>query len=182
MSRPKVLLLAATVLISLGILFLGGLQFFRKSHRRDIDSVGGTILAYQTADDVELSAAEQRDFGEILVKRLDPDGKRGLTVRFPNSRRVEIAIPRGEEHELFVDTVKVLMARKGSLEFLIAANETGDRDAIIETKNWFALENERHAEHETELAQRFANSQPPPTPGKDWQFAGKKPAKGRERW
>jgi SecD/SecF fusion protein len=151
---------AAVLVLVAGGLTWFGIQYLRRQPL-DVNKVGGTILVYEV--DQEKSPPESykpEELAAALKRRLDPADLTSITVRSAGENRVEIVVPRASDHPAEdVRLVKDLVAREGTLTFVILANRRDDAPAIEAATKQLADPGLRE---EREQAQR--QGQPPPAP------------------
>jgi preprotein translocase subunit SecD len=161
-KRIVLCLLAGLVVAGLGA---GGLYLYRaKRPRPDIHKLGGTLLVFEVDEDNDrLPSYQPEDLVAALKRRLDLSGRKGITVRLLSPTRVEVGVPRSEEHAEYLRQVKSLAAQTGRLEFRILANAHDDEDAIAAAEAYLRRAATDAKVHK-ELDERAARGQPPPPP------------------
>lgn len=98
-----------------------------------LHSVGGVVLEF-AIDDTRVTQPPSQDVlarsVNVIRKRLDPVGDKGVTVRVTEESRLEVSLPGadGEVRKRAID----LISRLGSLEFSVVANPR-DHQSIIES-------------------------------------------------
>jgi preprotein translocase subunit SecD len=98
-----------------------------------LHSVGGVVLEFAVDDTKGTQPPSQEVLARsvnVIRKRLDPVGDKGVTVRVTEESRFEVSLPGtdGEERKRAID----LISRLGSLEFSVVANPR-DHHSIIES-------------------------------------------------
>jgi SecD/SecF fusion protein len=159
-SRRQTFVLCGT-LLALVALGAGLVWFlFLRTHRPDIHAVGGTVLVYEIDRSRGDKGADADLLAEALQRRVDEDGLSHVTVRALGKDRVEVQVPRaGDDHAGDVQTVKLLVARVGILEFKILANQHDDRAAIKDAKDQV-----NDPANKAGLERAAARGEPPPGP------------------
>src|SRR5947207_15067527 len=99
--RKPLLLLA--LLIVIGVLIGGGVFVYRLATIPTLARSGGTVLVYEMdLDAFPLGAVppgfRPEELAEALKRRVDPTGRDGVTARPLGSSRLEIAVPRADDH------------------------------------------------------------------------------------
>jgi preprotein translocase subunit SecD len=129
-----------------------------------IEEVGGTRLVYEIdTDRAPKSVFDPQDLAAALKRRLDPAGVMGVVVRVSGGREVEIDVPRQGRHEEEVETIKVLIAQQGRLEFCILANKNDDEEGIEAAARQIVRARDDAAVRK-ELDRRAKQGEPPPGP------------------
>jgi hypothetical protein len=168
--RKIVLGIAVIALLLVAITF--GWQWYRQWARPDIARDGGTILVYEV-DELQWPEGRRPDDYSVeklaakLKKRLDPDDDYGVSVRPVSDDRVEVTLPRqpGGRSEEWVQEVKDLISRQGSMKFVILANMQDDRDAIdVATQYFVNVASDPRKQEALKAAARNGDAPPPPGP------------------
>jgi hypothetical protein len=146
----------------------GGWYLYRASSRPSFERSGGTVLVYELDADARPDDYQPEAMIAALRRRLDPGGVAGITVRATGDTRVEIVVPRTADHDTQIRRVKDLIARAGSLEFAILANDQDDpRAQELASKYMERAERNPQGPERAALVQAWEAGKSPPAPGGD---------------
>jgi preprotein translocase subunit SecD len=137
MKPRTVTAFALAGVVAMALLGFGAWLLLRQKPPK-MDDVGGTVLVYEvdTSDaDVQAHYSPQ-DMADAVLRRLDPKGARGITVRPVEGNRVEIGLPKGAKQAEDLQHLKDLLRQVGKLEFRILANTQDDQEGIEAAKEY----------------------------------------------
>jgi hypothetical protein len=143
MKLLRRLVLGVALVAALVVAIIFGWRAYRQWTRPDIARVGGTVLVYEVdtsrlPNDVLPADFDMGRLVTALQHRLDPAEVNGVVVRSVGEQRVEISLPRRSDHHAEdVAAAKEMIARIGSLHFVIVANTADDSDGIKAAEDYF---------------------------------------------
>lgn len=121
-------------LVVIVVVIGGGMQLYKYRHlllRPNFARLGGTLLV--CAREEEEAAPDQErleEWAAILAQRFDPKGMLGIRVEATEAGRIEIRVPRTQDHDERVEQIQRLLGRRGKLELIVVARGNADQAGV----------------------------------------------------